>query len=110
MIRNLHEKSSDWKHDLSVILLYCRAQPHSLLKMLPAKAMMDWEPRDMLIESEKKEVTQAQSAEDLQRRIAEVRDYVQEQLAAVDFIGAESENPYQPGDSVQGWRSCTTSE
>ena len=110
MIRNLHEKSSDWKHDLSVILLYYLAQPHSLLMMSPAKGMMDWEPRDMLIESEKKEVTQAQSTKDLQGRIAEVHDYVQEQMAAVDFIGAELENPYQPGDPVQAWRSCTTSE
>ena len=71
---------------------------------------MDWELRDMLIESKKKEVTQAHSTEDLQRRIAEVRDYVQEQLAAVDFIGAESEHPYQPGDPVKAWKSCTTSE
>ena len=40
------------------------------------KAVMDWEPKDMLRESEKKEVTQAQSTKDLQHRIAEVRDYV----------------------------------
>ena len=101
MIRKLHEGSSDWKRDLAVLLFYYRVRPHSVLKMSPAKAMMGWEPRDMLIESKKKEVTEPQWTEDLQRRIADIRDYVQEQLAAVDFIEAEAENPYQPGDPIQ---------
>ena len=101
MLRKVHAESVDWKADLFLLLHFYRNRPHGALKISPSKAMLGWEPRDVIVAGHEKSHTLTGWVADLERRAADIRDYVEEQLATGDFIESHEECPYLPGDTVQ---------
>ena len=106
MLRKIHEESIDWKADLAMLLHYYHNRAHGTLKISPAKAMLGWEPRNLVVQQEEPVQSLSTWSTDLERRAASIRDYVDETLSAGDFIEeAGIENQYRPGDLVQLKRS-----
>ena len=103
MLRKLHEQSTDWKTDLAMFLHFYRVRPHSVLKISPAKAILGWEPRNLVVQQDVKAEPMCKWSADLERNAARIRDFVEEELSAEDFLESEEEavSPFAAGDPVQ---------
>lgn len=62
--------------------------------------MFDRTPQALLIEKPAAEVLQSAWVEKLCRRVARVRDYLDEEVATHDFIDRLGNCPYEVGDHV----------
>lgn len=102
MLRKLHDESLDWKADLALFLHCYRVHPHGVLKISPAKAMLGWEPRSLVVSQQESTQSLSEWSSDLERRAAAMRDYVEEVLSALDFVeDAEPTCSFSVGDTVQ---------
>ena len=103
MLRKLHEQSTDWKTDLAMFLHFYCVRPHSVLKISPAKAILGWEPRNLVVQQDVKAEPMCKWSADLECNAACIRDFVEEELSVEDFLESEEEavSPFAAGDPVQ---------
>ena len=75
----------DWEAALDLLLhKYC-VRPHSVTKISPAEAMCGWEPRGLLLETNRQEFSDSAWVDRLHRHAARIHDNIEEELSALDF-------------------------
>ena len=99
IIRKTLDGADDWEDALDLLLFHYRIRPHSATKVSPMRAMYGWEP-NVLIESRPEVFSSSVWVDRLERRAAEIRDYLEEQLSQMDWIEDCHVCPYLEGDSV----------
>ena len=100
LIRKTTEESDDWKSAIEILVYNYRIRPHSSTRISPMEAMFGWTPRSLLVEKPVAEVSLSAWVDKLRRRMAQVRDYLDEELATHDFIEKPGTCPYEVGDYV----------
>ena len=78
MIRKLLQ-SSDWLEDLEMLLFQYRNRPHSATGLTPMECMVGWQPPHLIIEGQQLPRNLSQWAEQLECRVAKVRDLIEEE-------------------------------
>ncbi|XP_065182720.1 uncharacterized protein LOC135813558 [Sycon ciliatum] len=101
LIRKTLEESPNWRADLDVLLFYYRNRPHGSTHLSPMVAMSGWQPRHIIIDDVKEACDMTQWASELSSRVARVRDIIETELSARDFIDSPNEPcAYSVGDPV----------
>ena len=59
-----------------------------------------WQPQHLIVEADEEACALSQWATQLSARVARVRDIVEEELSARDFVAVPAPNPYAVGDHV----------
>ena len=100
IIRKTLDGADDWEEALDMLLFHYRIRPHSVTKISPMRAMYGWEP-NVLFEQRPEVFSASAWVDRLESRAAEIRDYLEEQLAQMDWIDADDTAcPYRAGDPV----------
>ena len=99
LIRKLLAESDDWQLDLELLLYYYRVRPQSVTKLSPMGAMSGWSPRGLVVDRPPSNYDIGSWVAQLDRKAAQVRDYLDAELAKCDFL-QEPTAVYQEGDPV----------
>ena len=100
IIRKTLDGAEDWEEAVDMLLFHYRIRPHSVTEISPMRAMYRWEP-NVLIEQRPEVFSASAWVDRLESRAAEIRDYLEEQLAQMDWIDADGTVcPYRTGDPV----------
>ena len=92
--------ADDWEEALDMLLFHYSIRPHSVAKISPMRAMYGWEP-NVLIEQIPEVFSASAWVDRLESQAAEILDYLEEQLAQMDWIDADDTAcPYCAGDPV----------
>lgn len=100
LIRKTLEDAEDWKSALDMLVYFYRIRPHASTKLSPMEAMVGWEPGNLLVQRTIDEPSLSAWVDRQKKQAARIRDHVQEELSALDFIDVPSECPFQIGDHV----------
>ena len=85
LIRKSLEAVDDWEAALDLLLHKYRVRPHSVTKISPAEAMCGWEPRGLLLETNRQELSDSAWVDRLRRHAVRIHDHIEEELSALDF-------------------------
>ena len=78
-----------------------RVRPHSMTKISPAEAICGWEPRGLLLETNRQELSDSAWVDRLRRHAARIHDNIEEELSALYFEDdTEAQCPYSVGTRV----------
>ena len=100
LVRKTLEEADDWKTAIDLLLYFYRVRPHVATKLSPMEAMVGWEPNNLLVQMPDNEPTLSAWVDRQRKQAARIRDFVEEELSAHDFLDAQSACPYQVGDRV----------
>ena len=96
----LVSSGGDWKANLDVLLFYYRNRPHQSTKISPMEAMVGWRPHRFILEEATTEFQLSEWTEKLAKRSARIRDWIDSEMSASDFIERDVDCPFSPGDQV----------
>ena len=106
LIRKVLEAAGDWRAELDMLLYYYRHRVHSATSMSPFEAMVGWKSRNLLIDdTRRRERSLSAWVDQMASQAAKVRDAVEAELSASDFIEQKGECPYDVGSQVMLRRS-----